>query len=118
VPYTATAVANTAGRLITARVVTGTPARGTETVGLRVAVKAVKRHKKTVVSLHGPHGSLPCRVRAACESLTSSTARLRNRITVPYGAVFPCFTVTVASPPGRTPSNVRKGPVRWVSLSK
>ncbi|KAJ7806938.1 hypothetical protein B0H14DRAFT_2610107 [Mycena olivaceomarginata] len=54
----------------------GTPARGTETVGLRVAVTAVKRHKKTVVSPHGPHGSLPCRVRAACESLMSSTARL------------------------------------------
>ncbi|KAJ7800703.1 hypothetical protein B0H14DRAFT_2615968 [Mycena olivaceomarginata] len=63
------------------------PARGTEIVGLRVAVTAVKRHKKTVVSPHGPHRSLPCRVRAACESLTGSTARLRNRITVPYSVL-------------------------------
>jgi hypothetical protein len=63
------------------------PARGTETVGLRVAVTAVKRHKKTVVSPHGPHRSLPCRVRAACESLTGSMARLRNRITVPYSVL-------------------------------
>ncbi|KAJ7856826.1 hypothetical protein B0H14DRAFT_2578654 [Mycena olivaceomarginata] len=44
-------------------------------------------HTKTVVSPHGPHGLLPCRVRAACQSLTSSTARLRNRITVPYSVL-------------------------------
>jgi hypothetical protein len=57
------------------------------------------------VSPHGPHGSLPCRVRAACERLTSSTARLRNRITVPYSVLhgygcqpYPSYRVLLLLP--------------------